>query len=610
MTPEPPRRTDDGFTLIEVMVSVGIFVVVMVAVLSQVLIGIRGSARANEVTELKGVVEAQMELMRNLPWHVAPSAEQRIDILDRYFPDVEPPAGPVECGTAAAPQLPDSDSWTGYVDPPGAASSRPRCSYEPQKGAFYRSVETVNPSEPASYVLVIDVQFLRSTLPVSPAAYGPVPAEEPPTDYDSDVVNKDAPVSTQVGVTVTAFDRRTSPLKAVSDYTQIAEAVRAPQRVQAVANATAVELSGVTTDARSVSVRAGVLELGGFLSRVSTGTARLDAVDARIAGEPPAGLVAGPLAAPPSSSLAARLAGPGAVPTGNACAAAYICWGSSSTSALNVVASNGLPAVGSSALSAAGYPLTSDPPAPVGASLTPTSAAALQFDTTLTAERGRYAAGLALSATDPLVRVSGTAATLSGCGTSSAGSLLAQGYLGSTTTAVKACAEAGSATISLFPTKSRAAGILDVSLTYSRAMCSAAHGGAFAPAADYSVKVQVWRWSQTGYSAVPETFTMAATKRPTDADRARLQALLAIPVDEAGQTLASYVDSWSLGDPQATTAAATAGSTMLTASATVPGALALMSTTLRTGVAAGTADPDSAIALTVGAVSCTAGDGR
>ncbi len=92
---------DDGFSLIEVVVALGVFLVVMTAVLPLIVGGLRGTARAGQVTEQKGVVEAQLERMRNLPWHVAPNAGQFIDVLDRYFPNLTAPTVTVNATTCA-----------------------------------------------------------------------------------------------------------------------------------------------------------------------------------------------------------------------------------------------------------------------------------------------------------------------------------------------------------------------------------------------------------------------------------------------------------------------------------------------------------------------------
>ena len=121
--------------------ALGILMVVMSAVLPQIIVGIRGAAVADSMTAAKGIVEAQMEKMRNLPWHVAPSAELRIDVLDRYFPNLTAPSNTsFACLEADGSVRVPATTRTGYV------SGTTRCAYEPLNGPFYRTVELVDPA--------------------------------------------------------------------------------------------------------------------------------------------------------------------------------------------------------------------------------------------------------------------------------------------------------------------------------------------------------------------------------------------------------------------------------------------------------------------------------
>lgn len=285
---------DDGFSLIEVVVALGVFLVVMTAVLPLIVGGLRGTARAGQVTEQKGVVEAQLERMRNLPWHVAPNAGQFIDVLDRYFPNLTAPTVTVNATTCAG--LPAA-GWKGYV------TTTARCPYEPASpGTFYRTVETIDPAGPGSYLLVTDVQFLSSTATGS-SGYGPTPAAMP-TVYNAAAQGSDTPVSQQVGVTVTAFDLRLPTPTPFTDYTQIAENVRSPQRVQTVAQTAAIELTGVRhlpgdpdQVGDTVGVTVGTLDLNGFLAKLGSASGRLSAVEARWSSDDPKGLQSGFLTA-------------------------------------------------------------------------------------------------------------------------------------------------------------------------------------------------------------------------------------------------------------------------------------------------------------------------
>ena len=74
MSRSADRGRDDGFTLIEIIVALGVIMTVMAAVLPQLLVGIRSGETSRLVTQTKGVAQGQLERMRNLPYYVAPEA--------------------------------------------------------------------------------------------------------------------------------------------------------------------------------------------------------------------------------------------------------------------------------------------------------------------------------------------------------------------------------------------------------------------------------------------------------------------------------------------------------------------------------------------------------
>ena len=128
-----PDRGDDGFALIEILVSLGIFLVVMTALLPQLIVGIKSTATARMVTQAKGVTQGQLERMRNLPFHVARDAGEYLDVLDFYYRDTVAPSTAATCrsdGRYVAP----ATGWRGYV------AGTARCDYEPQTGPMYRYV--------------------------------------------------------------------------------------------------------------------------------------------------------------------------------------------------------------------------------------------------------------------------------------------------------------------------------------------------------------------------------------------------------------------------------------------------------------------------------------
>ena len=113
------RETGDGgFTLLEVMVAIILLGIVAAGVVP-LLVGTLKAANAAKLnTQAKNLAQAQVERMRNLPYHVAQSAGPYIDLLDIYFHDLGngndtkcgTGAGSYSAGTLPASTRPDSRS--------------------------------------------------------------------------------------------------------------------------------------------------------------------------------------------------------------------------------------------------------------------------------------------------------------------------------------------------------------------------------------------------------------------------------------------------------------------------------------------------------------------
>ena len=64
-------RRDDGFTLVEVVVALAIVMVVAASLLPQLVAGIQATSTARTISQAKGVVQGQLDRMRNLPYYVS-----------------------------------------------------------------------------------------------------------------------------------------------------------------------------------------------------------------------------------------------------------------------------------------------------------------------------------------------------------------------------------------------------------------------------------------------------------------------------------------------------------------------------------------------------------
>jgi len=585
-----PSPVDRGFSLIEVIVALALTMVVLVALLPQLLVGIKGAALANDVTEAKGVVQGQLERMRNLPYHVAPSVERRIDLLDTYFPSLLPLNPALSCQTGAgtgAKFVEPAASWSGYV-----TGSTGRCPYEPATGSFYRKVEKTG-----DYVLVTDTQFLDSLSRVSPPAlYEPRVADRPSTGripagtYDSEVGGIDTPVSAQVGVTVTAFFLNRGTLRPVSAYTQISEVVLTPTRVRGVANARALEIGGITPSGDALSVSAGDMNVAGSVARASSATVTTYAVSAR---RSTAGAVGTRLSAiaPPTSTTTAPPVSAGTL-TGSDCATSYVCWGSGVLDPVTVNADGGLPTArsGTGPVEAR---LTAEPGVTFRSTVGPDDLGLVR------------SVALGLRAPDPVVGgVSGSPeVTTSACGPSRGGLVTGRGFMQTTAAMVDTCSEAGASTVSLFRTGFAPNGVLRLTLTSAAARCTVNKVAAEVATSNYVLSVQ-YADPNAGPGASPAGYSapIVISRASNSASVGNLPNLNTTSV-APGRVLGDYIDAWSLATPSVSI-------TPTTASASVPGALTLISRPLRDRADGPGLDPASTVSLTLGSVGCSAEDAR
>lgn len=567
-----PRR-DEGFTLLEVVVALGVTTVVMMALLPQLVAGIRSTGTANSITQAKGILQAELEMMRNLPYHVAPSAGAYADVLDRYYPGLGAPAGAPACGS---PHAVAASAWTGYVAPTSPA----RCAFEPPTGAFYRTVRRVD-SERGPMILVVATQFLSDATP-------PVPTT-PRTGYDSTRSGRHLPVTNQLGVTATVLRTDGAAARRVTTYTQISGQPSAPARVSGEADATAVHIGSVTFDKRSLSLSAGLVAVRGSSSSVSTVAANASSVTAGLSSGEQASGAAFTGQAPPSTTIAAAAAGAGGLPVWDCL---FACWSPSRVSGATVGAQDGLPMAGSSSV-------------PVQAAVTDTSAhRGFRFGTLNDSLVYRPL----LQLTGDLVRMDDTVAPyptqLTGCTVTAGGAITSSAYLQTSDGAaagVESCAVARATAVTLFPTLFAPRGVVRVELQHASARCSVSPAGGTS-AHDYRAVVQVWN----GLSY--DTVATAVAGQTTDP----LAGVSLTRQVGGGRVLGDYIASWSTAVTDPTGASGVAVRALQgqdEAEISIPGVVTVASQPLRNAALSG-ADPDSALSLALGAVGCRTEDAR
>lgn len=593
----PRPRSDAGFTLVEVVVVLGILGVLIATVLPGMVAGIRAGDLARTNTQARGLAQAELERMRNLPFHLAFDAGEFIDVLDHYFPDREKPRGSVTCGSADRWTVPEED-WSGYVEPGDS-----RCDWEPATGAFYRQVRpaaagAANP-DTSDFVIVTATRFLSDSTPATV-----VPA---PDGYDHADEGVDAPPTSQLGVTVTVFPRNGSTRAPVTSATQIGRQSISAPRAGGTVSVTTLEIGTTTVEGLPLSLSAGVLDLSTSLTGSSEARGVLSATLTGLGtGQQAAGADLS-LVAPPDSSAPATSEAPTALDS-SGCDLA--CWGTTLHSGGSVSASDALPRVGDST-----------------AALT-TSVSDLSNDGIAVAQGqgAAYRPGLELTA--PLVRMAPGAGVKSGvapgCANAETGSTVrttAGGWLRTTSpvdlrpTLVEACGTGRAAPVAVLPTTFAPQGVLQVRLDEAKAHCEVS-GSTHEGDAEYAYSAVVERWSPDGY--VP-----LVTLTPSETDP--LATMLPSSYDlVAGLTLADYIASWSSSTRDDIVDEDGAGSARID----VPGILRLTTQPLRdvtTAEPAATTDPSpttspttptatpdplSSLSLTLGSLSCSARDAR
>jgi type II secretory pathway pseudopilin PulG len=572
-------RRDAGFTLVEIIVALGILMLVVVALLPQLVVGIRSTATAREISQAKGEAQGQLDRMRNLPFHVAPAAGDYRDVLDFHFRNLMPPAVTPTCSTSGGYASPQT-GWVGYV-----STTATRCSYEPS-GPFYRSARIVPASSGSSgFTVVVNTQFLSGATPPLPVS--------PPAGYDTQTTNGARPASSQLGITVTILYTTRGTLRPVSTYTQISDQPASPTRIKVEAAVATLEVGSVTsanTGKGPVSLTAGLLNLTGSLSYASTVSGNLRGTTAGLAtGEQSSGASAS-VAAPPSLAATTVNAVGGSLWT-SGCSIA--CWGGTRLDVASLSADQGLPNAGTAA-------------APMQSLLTDTVNGGISFGNSLS---DNYRAGLGL--TLPLVRLDPNAAPAAsgistGCAVGATGAqsyIAGSGYLRSSLSpehAVESCAVGRTSSISIFPTDFAPRGVVLLELRKASARCLVS-GTTHTSSATHDFEAVVKYFDGAEYQ-------IAGTATPAN-DSDPLDALdLAATAVGGGKFLSDYIASWS---------SLTGGEVVRTeeaglAKVQLPGVVTIASQPVRPvpDLEVTTGDPTSTVSVTLGALSCSAQDER
>jgi len=258
-------READGFTLIEVMVALGLLVVVMTAALPAFLGMLRSTVSSKLQTQAKNLTQERLEQIRDLRYHIDAQNGPFLDLLDIYVTNA--PTAPTASTVTAA-----GSTLTGIFVTSGAVANG-----EPTF-PFYRT--TTGPLAGATgFSQVVDAQFLG----VDGAA---IPAARYQGSYDSQVTGRDQAPSLLLGVTVITswVDRGTT--KTYRAYTRVTDGRPQLPVIQSQARAVAVDLTSTAADGTTLELQGGVVNLDGSQSSGSSVSGSATGALATRSGQP------------------------------------------------------------------------------------------------------------------------------------------------------------------------------------------------------------------------------------------------------------------------------------------------------------------------------------
>ncbi len=266
----------DGFTLIEVMVALGIFLVVTAAVVPQIVVGLRASAAARDITQTKGVAQARLEViagpallrrasgrrLQGRPGHLLPR-QTRPD-------DPEPAVRLGDADGAAAPRLDGlRERWRErHRRPLPVGADRPALPQGDQPGGLARPR-----------------RLLHGRSPRSSSRRPPRPSRSPPiADYDtktSEPTKPDTPAASQIGVTVAVFYPVANGFRSTVTYTQVERANPMAPLLTSEAKANTLRVSSALNADTNLLEQLGVINLSGELF---TGSRAITTASAALGG--------------------------------------------------------------------------------------------------------------------------------------------------------------------------------------------------------------------------------------------------------------------------------------------------------------------------------------
>lgn len=249
------RAADDGFTVIELIVSLTILALASAAMVPVMIIGTAAAAAAKMHTQAKALAQQRLEQMHDLQFHVDRQNGPFVDLLDLYYTDL---------AQTATTRTRGPETMTGQFVPSGTGSAG-----EPST-PFYRVKVDSLPGFPR-FSQTIDTQFLNAAGAVLPASAL--------TGYDSQQIGNDAPPTLLVGITVLTNWTLKGSNKVFSEYTRLADGRGVQALLTSHAKAEAIRASSAGSAGNSLLADVAQVETDGSQTTGSTSSVSATAFD-------------------------------------------------------------------------------------------------------------------------------------------------------------------------------------------------------------------------------------------------------------------------------------------------------------------------------------------
>jgi prepilin-type N-terminal cleavage/methylation domain-containing protein len=243
------RLREDGFTLVEVMIALGLTALVMAAALPAFIAMLRSTVSVKLDTQGKNLTQERAEQIRDLRFHIDRQNGPFLDLLDIYYTNA------LSAGTPTALTVGGTLLTGSYVASGAAAAGEPAA-------PFYR-VTTGTLAGTSGFRQKIDTQFLAPDGSV-------IPASRFQDVYNSQVAGKDQAPSLMVGVTVITSWKSAGKTKSYRTYTRISDGRSAAPVIQTQGRAVAVDVTSTAADGTTLELQQGVASADGSQSSGST----------------------------------------------------------------------------------------------------------------------------------------------------------------------------------------------------------------------------------------------------------------------------------------------------------------------------------------------------